>query len=279
MAAEARLAKAWSLLKEQALSGAGGHCALLDLSSRMAGFLHWHEAHERAKSFAKPAAGLANEPRSILIRLSHTGPRLGGGAMESLSPRLSDLSPRGLSDAMLALALSAKPPEAWSPRAWSERMRGFAAMLPEALDAMAALGEPVSVSFLASWEGISRARSVFDKSDPQGLGSRWLEWARPWHSVYAPLDSSSRSSYEPMALAWGRAERLAELSGRREVAWLNPEAPGELRVDPGEEGAWLALAKSLLRARGLPGELAGVEAMSPEDAALGLSFFSPAGAL
>lgn len=278
MAAKASLAKAWSLLKEQALSGQGGHSALLELSSRMAGFQHWHEAHERGKAAAAGPAADRGSPRAVGIELAARGPRLGGPGGEGARVDFAGLKeshPAAFSAAALALALSFPAPPFWSRQAWRERARGLAQLLPEAQAAMAALGEPSSVAFLSSWEGISRVRTLMDKTDPEGLGSRWVDWARPWHSVFSPEGSEARQSYEPMARAWAGAQELMERLEAGGADWRGLALAGRLAVDPGGDGAWLALAQALLRSEGLKGELAHVERLGPEAAKAGLAFFPP----
>lgn len=282
MAIEAGVDRAWELLKSQAQSGKGGHSALLDLSSRMAGFQHWHEAHARSPipSSPRPCGGFGDTGRKrVMVAISNNGPRLGAAGGLGLGVDFSTMlveSPKLASDALAAMVLSLPPPPSWSPQAWVARARGFAAMLPEARQRMASLGEQSTISFLASWDGISRARTLFDKSERGGLGARWIDWARPWHSTVATKDSDAQMSYAPMAAAWALAESLAGRADTGPEDWLATACHGSLAVDAGDHGAWLALAKILLRSQGLSGEISNPDDLSPDLARLALIHFSPA---
>ena len=146
MGAEAKnLARAWSLLKEQAFSGQATRSALIELASRMAGFEDWHRAG-RARPSARGAL------RAILSR---SGPALGRG----LRVDWARLDGQATSKALLALTRSSPRPAGWSEQAWRGRLEGLAALLPETMEAMKALGQPCSIGEVADWEGISRARS------------------------------------------------------------------------------------------------------------------------
>lgn len=284
MAIEAGVDRAWELLKSQVLSGKGGHSALLDLSSRMAGFQHWHEAHARSPIASSPRfrgdGGFGDTGhKRVLVEISNSGARLGAAGGLGLSVDFSTMlveSPKLASDALAAIVLSLPPPPSWSPQAWIARARGFAAMLPEARQRMASLGEQSTISFLASWDGISRARTLFDKSERGGLGARWIDWARPWHSTVAATDSDAQMSYAPMAAAWALAESLAARADTGPEDWLATARQGSLAVDAGDHGAWLALAKILLRSQGLSGEISNPDALSPDLARLAMIHFPPA---
>lgn len=283
MAIDAGVDRAWGLLKSQALSGNEGHSALLDLSSRMAGFQHWHEAREQSSTSRRPAppanACLAGSQRKrVLVEIANSGQRLGAEGSLGLSVDFSKMfveHPKLASEAFAAIVLSLPPPPSWSCQAWVARAKGFADLLPEARQRMAALGEPSSISFLASWDGISRARELFDRSERDGLGARWIDWARPWHSTVAPQDSGARMSYAPMAAAWAMAENLAGRAGPDSQNWLAAARKGSFSVDAGDHGAWLALAKILLRSQGLSGEIANFDAIPPDFSILALRHFQP----
>lgn len=262
------------------------HTELLEMSSRLCGYQHWHEAvaiHGRQTDEVS-SCGAHSSELDLLVAIpvgSHSrvaALRAGGSGLSYNA--FAQTHHHTLLGVLSAVAAAYPAALGWTAEAWRSRALDlFRALWPALLEGREAGVLELDATTLkktASWEGISRLRSEADFKLSQEALAHLRDWAKPWHNSYSGPDNEMRARFEPVQVMW--SEVIDWLLGKAEArgpAWGSMRDKASKKILVEADARALALAWALCEAEGACGKKVDVSRLEPREVALAVAWFAP----